>query len=457
MVVCEECGQAEAIYVCPGCHRRSCSLICVKRHKSTSSEQESGCDGKLKMFSASVATLREYTQETLLEDYTFLERVAQSCESAARLTARAFASRNKRDPTQRRLLAPHLLRRAAYDRGITLRTCPVDATIRKDNTSSLINNPSNKRVRLGHNATTSKSNDSESLGGTTEGECTAVNSLDASAAAHLSAESGSGHAQPSIVASPASTQKSQKLKWRCQWILKVLPPVNKTSEYVSESGTRNKIEAIQHPVFIDPRASEDRRLIDLLVRFPVGQSVPVGYTEAAMKKIFSQIAEERVNGASVPSSSAEQRNISSEYFCPCDDVALTPLENANSAPNAQSTSDVALGKCESIQDDVQIGDNSSLQGVVPSSAASMSDSIKSLKAQRRAEEAAAVALCNKFLVVLLESSAKDISGNKQYYVMDLEVTLAQNLRGTAFVEFPHFVVLDKKTCGLYSAISKNCQ
>lgn len=37
---CEVCGKVQSKYKCPRCHKRTCSLTCVKQHK-----EETSCNG----------------------------------------------------------------------------------------------------------------------------------------------------------------------------------------------------------------------------------------------------------------------------------------------------------------------------------------------------------------------------------------------------------------------------
>lgn len=65
-VICE----AEFKYKCPGCERRTCSLICVKLHK-----EKFDCNGLLRIPSApeSVPKGSKYNEELFVKDYNFLE------------------------------------------------------------------------------------------------------------------------------------------------------------------------------------------------------------------------------------------------------------------------------------------------------------------------------------------------------------------------------------------------
>lgn len=58
-VTCIVCGAVRAIYKCPKCDRRSCSLACVRRHKADNS-----CDGL--QGRSTFAPLPDITEKTIL-------------------------------------------------------------------------------------------------------------------------------------------------------------------------------------------------------------------------------------------------------------------------------------------------------------------------------------------------------------------------------------------------------
>ncbi|GJQ14440.1 hypothetical protein GpartN1_g6231.t1 [Galdieria partita] len=64
-----------AKYKCPSCGTRTCSLICVKTHK-----EQTGCDGKRQKIQ--FVPMTQYTEETFLNDYTFLEQVHRASSAA---------------------------------------------------------------------------------------------------------------------------------------------------------------------------------------------------------------------------------------------------------------------------------------------------------------------------------------------------------------------------------------
>lgn len=65
---CKECKQNEAIYQCPGCDVRTCSVECVKSHK-----RRTNCTGKRNR--AAFLPLCRMTDSTLRSDYFLLEEV----------------------------------------------------------------------------------------------------------------------------------------------------------------------------------------------------------------------------------------------------------------------------------------------------------------------------------------------------------------------------------------------
>ncbi|EPY21759.1 hypothetical protein STCU_07368 [Strigomonas culicis] len=65
MKVCCVCGST-ALYTCPGCARRTCSITCVRVHK-----EDFGCSGERDI--AQKVTLSEFTDTQLQRDYHFLE------------------------------------------------------------------------------------------------------------------------------------------------------------------------------------------------------------------------------------------------------------------------------------------------------------------------------------------------------------------------------------------------
>ncbi|KAL5457277.1 hypothetical protein EMCRGX_G034525 [Ephydatia muelleri] len=72
-MLCESCHKLPFKYKCPKCDRKSCSLSCVKQHKT-----EYGCDGTRSK--TSFVPLSEFSDNHLLSDYNFLEDVNRYLE-----------------------------------------------------------------------------------------------------------------------------------------------------------------------------------------------------------------------------------------------------------------------------------------------------------------------------------------------------------------------------------------
>ncbi|XP_028855864.1 box C/D snoRNA protein 1 isoform X2 [Denticeps clupeoides] len=116
---CGVCGKAEARYRCPRCSEHSCSLPCVKKHKS-----ESGCCGirDKTLF----VPLTKFDDMNLLNDYRFLEDTGRLADVA------------NRDPLmQCRVHFPSVkrLRKQASLAKVTLKILPSTFTKRKENST----------------------------------------------------------------------------------------------------------------------------------------------------------------------------------------------------------------------------------------------------------------------------------------------------------------------------------
>ncbi|KAK2150802.1 hypothetical protein LSH36_387g00041 [Paralvinella palmiformis] len=116
---CEMCGENPAKYKCPKCSIRTCSLPCVKHHKT-----ERNCDGirdKTKFVEVS-----KFTDIDLLSDYRFLEDAGRKADSANRDN---FENR-KRNNWQRTKLLRHCKRN-----NIRLMSMPYSMSKRQQNKS----------------------------------------------------------------------------------------------------------------------------------------------------------------------------------------------------------------------------------------------------------------------------------------------------------------------------------
>jgi len=78
---CDECSNHQALYVCPRCSFRSCSLACCVAHK-----KRTKCNGKRIIATENNAylSLSRMNDNTLKQDYHFLEHVLQTVESNQR-------------------------------------------------------------------------------------------------------------------------------------------------------------------------------------------------------------------------------------------------------------------------------------------------------------------------------------------------------------------------------------
>ncbi|KAH9492572.1 Box C/D snoRNA protein 1 [Bulinus truncatus] len=119
-LACELCSNAEAIYTCPGCELKTCSLQCVKEHK-----KRLGCSGERSK--AAFVDKSEYGEGHLLNDYRFLEdtnRKLYGFKSLQDYRHGTFINRRTK-----------FLNTAAYKRGIKLHMLSQALTKHKNNTS----------------------------------------------------------------------------------------------------------------------------------------------------------------------------------------------------------------------------------------------------------------------------------------------------------------------------------
>ncbi|XP_078686302.1 uncharacterized protein LOC144918996 isoform X2 [Branchiostoma floridae x Branchiostoma belcheri] len=116
---CESCGEDMPKYRCPRCDRLSCSLPCVKKHKS-----DHGCDGVRDK--TVYVPVKEFTERHLLSDYRFLEEVDRRVDNANRDVQAHKRTNNK---------FMNLLRSKARQSGVTLKLLPAGFTRRRQNTT----------------------------------------------------------------------------------------------------------------------------------------------------------------------------------------------------------------------------------------------------------------------------------------------------------------------------------
>lgn len=75
--LCQSCHLVDWIYTCPRCLFHSCSLTCVKTHKTAKN-----CNG-IRDKTAYVA-LQKYTESHMMSDYTYLEDVSRQSDNLTR-------------------------------------------------------------------------------------------------------------------------------------------------------------------------------------------------------------------------------------------------------------------------------------------------------------------------------------------------------------------------------------
>ncbi|KAJ3723298.1 hypothetical protein C8R42DRAFT_539567, partial [Lentinula raphanica] len=68
--LCKICNARYAIYTCPRCKIKTCSLPCSSNHKSST-----GCSGERNK--VEFVNMRDYSWGTLMSDYTYLEDVGR--------------------------------------------------------------------------------------------------------------------------------------------------------------------------------------------------------------------------------------------------------------------------------------------------------------------------------------------------------------------------------------------
>ncbi|KZT74289.1 hypothetical protein DAEQUDRAFT_640414, partial [Daedalea quercina L-15889] len=69
--ICAVCRAKPAIYTCPRCIMRTCSMPCSNRHKTLGD----GCSGVRNK--AAYVPMNEYGYMSLMNDYTFLEEMGR--------------------------------------------------------------------------------------------------------------------------------------------------------------------------------------------------------------------------------------------------------------------------------------------------------------------------------------------------------------------------------------------
>lgn len=131
--LCHTCNRKTAKYKCPACYNWNCSLLCVEEHKRTT--QCSGVKPAVQHI-----PITHFTDATLYRDVRFLDRVSQVAERAARVTARQFSARLQQSSYSahgRRTLLASVFRKKCEERGIYLRLCPPELSMRRRNTTQV--------------------------------------------------------------------------------------------------------------------------------------------------------------------------------------------------------------------------------------------------------------------------------------------------------------------------------
>lgn len=103
---CEICNTEVAIYRCPRCYIRTCSLLCCREHKTKEKDESSGeliCNGKRDR--TKFCSLKGFTDAQLASDYHFLEDVMSSATSSKRLYQSIVAGHSTGVPDTKRVKA----------------------------------------------------------------------------------------------------------------------------------------------------------------------------------------------------------------------------------------------------------------------------------------------------------------------------------------------------------------
>ncbi|KAF7243447.1 Box C/D snoRNA protein 1 [Varanus komodoensis] len=120
---CEICSTEEAKYRCPRCMKYSCSLACVKKHKTVFT-----CNGIREK--TAFVSMNEFNDLNLLSDYRFLEDVGRLADTAARDESSHRPKSNK---------FVNFLKNRARRYSICLQTLPIGFTKRRENSTYFSN------------------------------------------------------------------------------------------------------------------------------------------------------------------------------------------------------------------------------------------------------------------------------------------------------------------------------
>ncbi|MEE6494601.1 hypothetical protein FKM82_001806, partial [Ascaphus truei] len=116
---CETCGSDEAKYRCPRCMKYSCSLSCVKQHKT-----DVRCDGIRDK--AAFVSISNFNEINLLSDYRLLEDAGRSADCAGRDLVLQW-------PTSNKFL--NYLKNRGRRHAIDLKILPIGFTKRRENST----------------------------------------------------------------------------------------------------------------------------------------------------------------------------------------------------------------------------------------------------------------------------------------------------------------------------------
>ncbi|XP_053549867.1 box C/D snoRNA protein 1 [Bombina bombina] len=116
---CETCGSEEAKYRCPRCMKYSCSLSCVKRHKT-----DINCNGVRDK--TEFVPIHKFDEMNLLSDYRFLEDAGRSVGCAGRDRLCKIKTTNS---------SINSLKNRAKKFGIDLKTLPIVFSKRRENST----------------------------------------------------------------------------------------------------------------------------------------------------------------------------------------------------------------------------------------------------------------------------------------------------------------------------------
>lgn len=123
MSSCGVCDSEEAKYRCPSCKKHTCSLVCVKQHKSVS-----GCSGVRDQ--TAFVPLSDFREIHMLSDYRFLEDSARLRQQSSRDTV---MSSGRQHPKQGQWMI-----RKAKAVNVTLKLLPKVFSKHRENTTVFI-------------------------------------------------------------------------------------------------------------------------------------------------------------------------------------------------------------------------------------------------------------------------------------------------------------------------------